>query len=266
MGTIIIVIIAVVVIAIIVLAKKGQEDSISTCSGETSCLKQQEVKVEMQKQLQELVRIGTKTLVSLEMTRAEKEDLIGNVIDSIRENTQGYEEEKELVFQIMRKSYAALLSRFSFDKEFCSELLQRSETFELEIKNGTIETYGWDELIEMIEAEKKKVMNMHVADIPENTFSISFAVKGLQYRDEDAQDAAYGLEEGDYLELEKEPDNEYDPYAVKVLTTDGYHIGYVEATKAKRISSNIDKLIECKVKKISEYEDLFIYGLATFKE
>ena len=104
MGTIVIVIIAVVVIAIIVLAKKGQEDSTSPYGGETSCLKQQEVKVEMQKQLQELVRIGTESLVSLEMTRAEKEDLIGNVIDSIRENTQGYEEEKELVFQIMRKS------------------------------------------------------------------------------------------------------------------------------------------------------------------
>lgn len=134
MGTIVIVIIAVVVIAIIVLAKKGQEDSTLTYGGETSCLKQQEVKVEMQKQLQELVRIGTESLVSLEMTRAEKEDLIGNVIDSIRENTQGYEEEKELVFQIMRKSYADLLSRFSFDKEFCTKLLQRFETFESEIK------------------------------------------------------------------------------------------------------------------------------------
>lgn len=266
MGTIVIVIIAVVVIAIIVLAKKGQEDSTSTYGGETSCLKQQAVKVEMQKQLQELVRIGTESLVSLEMTRAEKEDLIGNVIDSIRENTQGYEEEKELVFQIMRKSYADLLSRFSFDKEFCTKLLQRSETFESEIKNGTIETYGWDELIEMIEVEKKKVMNMQVSDIPENTFSISFAVKGLQYRDEEAQDAAHELEEGDNLKLEEEPDNEYDPYAIKVITMDGCHIGYVESTKAKRISSNIDKLIECKVKKISEYEDLFIYGLATFKE
>lgn len=70
----------------------------------------------------------------------------------------------------------------------------------------------------MIEAEKKKIMSIHVADIPENTFSLIFEVVGLRYRDEDAQYAAYGLEEGDYLELEEEPDNRYDPYAVKVLT------------------------------------------------
>ena len=119
----------------------------------------------------------------------------------------------------------------------------------------------------MIEAEKKKIMSIHVADIPENTFSLRFEVAGIRYRDEDAQDAAYGLEEGDYLELEEEPDNRYDPYAVKVLTTDGYHIGYVCASRAPLISRTIDKLIECKVKKIPEYYgDSFIFGLATFKE
>lgn len=118
----------------------------------------------------------------------------------------------------------------------------------------------------MIEAEKKKVMSIHVADIPENTFSLRFEVVGLRYRDEDAQYAAYGLEEGDYLELEEEPDNRYDPYAVKVLTTDGYHIGYVCASRAPLISRNIDKLIECKMEKISKYENSFIFGLATFKE
>lgn len=266
MGLTVIIIIAVVIIAMIASSKKEQSSSTSASNVPPSFSRQQEIKEKMQEQLQELVRIGNETLVSLNMTRAEKEDLMGKVIDSIRESTQNPEEEKDLVFQIMRKSYTALLNKFSFDKEFCAELVQHSEEFEKEIENGTLKMYGWDKLIEMVEDEKEKIRNMDTSEDSENTFSISFAVKGLRYRAEDAQDAAHELEEGDDLELEEEPDNEYDPYAIKVLTMDGYHIGYVEATKAKRISGNIDKLVECKVKKISEYEDLFIYGLATFKE
>lgn len=266
MGLTVLIIIAVVIIVIIASSKKEQSSSTSASNVPPSFSRQQEIKEKMQEQQQELVRIGNETLVSLGMTKAEKEDLMGSVISTIRESTQNPEEQKDLIFQIMRKSYAALLNKFSFDKEFCTELVQRTEIFEKEIKNGTLETYGWDELIEMVEDEKKKIQNMDTSEDSENTFSISFAVKGLQYRDEDAQDAAHELEEGDDLELEEESDNEYDPYAIKVITIDGYHIGYVEATKAKRISSNIDKLVECKVKKISEYEDLFIYGLATFKE
>lgn len=263
MGTIIGIVVAVIIIAMIASSKKEKNTSESGNQVQPSSSRQQELQVKMQEQLQEFVRIGNETLVSLEMTKAEKEDLIGNIIDSIREYTQGPEEEKELVFQIMRKSYAALLDKFSFDKKFCAELLQRSETFEKEIKDGTIETYGWDILIEMVEEEKKKIRNM---DTSEDLLFISFAVKGLQYRDEEAQEAAEDLEEGDTLLLEREPENEHDSYAVKVLTTDNHHIGYVEATKAKRISNNMDKLIECKIKKISSYDELYIYGLAVFEK
>lgn len=35
------------------------------------------------------------------------------------------------------------------------------------------------------------------------------------------------MKKGEKVELEKEPDNPYDPHAIKVVTTDGYHIGYI---------------------------------------
>lgn len=261
MGLTVIIIIVVVVIAIIALSKKEQGSSVSTSN--TSFSRQEDYKAKMQELHQELVRIGHETLTSLEMNKTQKEILIGNVIDSIRENASA--EEKDLMFQIMRKSYATLLDKFSFDKEFCTELSKHSMNMEDGIKNHTIETYGWDELIVMMEDEKEKIRNIDTTDILERSFSISFIIKGLQYRDKEAQEAARELEEGDTLELEKEPNNKYDSFAVKVLTTDGYCIGYVEAGKAEEISINIGRLIECKVQAISEHDELFIYGMAYFK-
>lgn len=257
MGLTVIIIIAVVFIAIIASRKKEQDSLTSTFAA------QEENKAKMKKLLQEYVRIGHEALTSLEMTEAEKQDLMGKIIDSLREEAPA--DEKDLMFHIIRKSYVTLLDKFSFDKEFCSELSKHSMDFEDGIKNNTIQSYGWHEIIAMVEVEKKKVLNMDTSDSSEGAISISFAVKGLQYRDEEAIDAAYELEEGELLKLEEEPDNEYDPFAVKVLTIDGHHIGYVEASKAKRISNNMNRLTECKVKKLSEYDELFIYGLAYFE-
>ena len=66
--------------------------------------------------------------------------------------------------------------------------------------------------------------------------------------------------------LKEEPDNVYDPFAIKVMTEDGFHIGYVEASKAKRICTNMGDLIECRVDRIEEYDGLDIYAAALFKK
>lgn len=260
---VVIIVIVIVVIVFAFVAKKNQEENPSYPQYEHSSISQQDKELKMEEALQQMASIGVKTLTSIEMNRAEKEDLMSGVMESIRTYTDSVDEETKYVYQIMRESYAKLQETFSFNESFCAELKKRSDDFERQIKEGTIQTYGWDELIDLVEREKLKYVP---AKKVEDKLTISFAVKGLQYRDEEAQDAAYSLEEGDDLVLEKEPDNEYDKNAIKVLTIDGYHIGYVEGTKSKRISQNLDKISSCHIKKITQTEtDLYIYGLATFK-
>lgn len=265
MGTVIF-IVAIVVIALIIAKKQNDENTVDTeYTAPVSYGKSQDVNSKLEEQFQELVRIGHQTLVSLEMTKGEKTELMGNVIDSIYENIDPLKG-REYVFQIMRKSYASLIDTFHADAEFCRKLSERSESFEKNVKEGTLETYGWSELIDLVEEEKKHIRNLSSTSTKENEYAVSFKIKGLQYREEDEQEAAYGLEEGDSLELEEEPDNEYDPFAIKVMTEEGYHIGYVEASKAKRICTNMSDLIECRVDRVVEYEDLHIYASAIFRK
>ena len=51
-------------------------------------------------------------------------------------------------------------------------------------------------------------------------------IVGLYYRGEAARLVVEDLEPGDLLQLEAEPDNQYDQYAVKALF-EGLHIGYL---------------------------------------
>lgn len=213
--------------------------------------------------LQEMSQVGIDALSSLEMSKEEKEDLIVRVVDAIREHAPN--DEQQYMCQIMRKSYEALFEKFNFDQDFCTGLLKSFDKFEQEIKEGTLESYGWSKLIDAVEEEKGKICSAKVTDDFEYSDTLSFAVKGLNYRSEEEQEAAKNLEEGDDLLLEGEPTNEHDPFAIKVLTTEGYHIGYVEATKSRYISENMHKLVKCKIKQISRYDNLYIYGLAYFK-
>lgn len=70
-------------------------------------------------------------------------------------------------------------------------------------------------------------------------------VRGMQYRGPDAWFVVHDLEIGDPLLVEREPENEYDSYAVKVVApiyTDGLiHIGYIAREKAVTMASFIDK-------------------------
>ena len=259
----VIIVIIIVVIVFAFVTKKNKEENPSYLQNEHSSIPQQDKESKMEDLLQQMVSIGVNTLTSIEMTPAEKEDLMMEIIESIRSNTESVDEETKYVYQIMRESYAKLQETFSFNESFCAELKKRSDDFERQIEEDTIQTYGWDELIDLVEREKIRYVP---AEKTEDKIIISFAVKGLQYRDEEAQDAAYSLVEGDDLIIEKEAENKYDKNAIKVLTVDGYHIGYVEGTKSKRISQNLDKIISCHIKKITQTEaGLYIYGLAEFK-
>lgn len=263
MGTIIFIVIVLVVIVMIA-ASKNEKTSTSSSTEQFISTMQDEFNEKAHKILEEITKIGFDALSSLKMSKREKEDLMIKVVDSIREHAPN--DEQKYMCQIMRSSYEFFFEKFSFDREFCTELLRSFDKFEQEIKEGTIESYGWIELIDAVEKEKAKICNAKKTDEPEYSETLSFAVKGLNYRNEDELETAEKLEVGDDLILEEEPTNEYDPFAIKVLTAEEYQIGYVEATKAKFISENTHRLAKCKIKQISQYDDdLYIYGVAYFE-
>lgn len=51
-------------------------------------------------------------------------------------------------------------------------------------------------------------------------------IKGIQYRDIKSQNRAKSLKVGEEVILEKEPTNIYDRYAIRIITEDGYFVGY----------------------------------------
>lgn len=265
MGTIIFIGIAIIIIAMIASNKNKQvaKPASNSSTDRYISMMKEELNEKKQEMLQEFTQIGFEALSSLEMSKEEKEDLMTQVVNSIREHTP--DNEQKYISQIIRKSYDFLFDKFSFDREFCTELLTHFDKFELNVKEKNITSDSWIILIDAIEKEKEKIQNTNIVDEQEYSDTLSFALKGLNYRNEEEQAAAEDLEEGDELILEAEPANKYDPFAIKVLTTDGFHIGYVEATKCRFISENMQRLIKCRIKQISKYENLYIYGLAYFE-
>lgn len=83
---------------------------------------------------------------------------------------------------------------------------------------------------------------------------IFFVVAGSQYRSDEAIERANGLEFQEKLFLEWEKDNPHDPYAVKVLTDDGYHIGYMPAKYTRKFHSKINEATNCTVFSLKEQD------------
>jgi hypothetical protein len=66
---------------------------------------------------------------------------------------------------------------------------------------------------------------------------------GMHFRNAQAREIASALEPGNELLLDREPENPYDPNAIRVLyDLDGepIHIGYVEREKAIYIADELD--------------------------
>ena len=84
--------------------------------------------------------------------------------------------------------------------------------------------------------------------------SIDFRIAGTQYRSDEAIERAKGLELFELLYLEWEKDNPQDPYAIKILTDDGYHIGYMPAKYTKKFHSKINEYTVCKVWDIKDQD------------
>lgn len=94
---------------------------------------------------------------------------------------------------------------------------------------------------------------------------INFACKGLYYRTEKEKAYARILKVGDYLYLEKEPDNPRSKYAIKILSDSGIHIGYIEEFYAQYCSDHFNEIKACRITKITNGGDIpYIYAEAYF--
>jgi hypothetical protein len=76
-----------------------------------------------------------------------------------------------------------------------------------------------------------------------------FFVAGVQFRPSNVKDEIKKLNKGQYLYLELEPDNKFDPNAVKILCNglqegdDNVFLGYVP----KKFSSEVAALLEARI-------------------
>lgn len=66
---------------------------------------------------------------------------------------------------------------------------------------------------------------------------------GLQFRPPEVQEIVQGLEEGDNLELVREPTNPYDENAIRIIR-DGEFLGFVAASKAINTASEIAPFLD----------------------
>lgn len=89
---------------------------------------------------------------------------------------------------------------------------------------------------------------------------VNFAVKGTAYREPEEIYAATMLRAGDLLFLEWDSDNEYDDYAMRVITPSGILIGYVEKQYSKLFYDKNVPLAE--ITKITGDDIPFIYANA----
>lgn len=72
-------------------------------------------------------------------------------------------------------------------------------------------------------------------------------VVGMHFRGEHAKSYAAALQGGEELFLEREPENEYDQMAIKVLAPAGddkFHLGYIERGAASWIAAEMDEGFE----------------------
>lgn len=71
----------------------------------------------------------------------------------------------------------------------------------------------------------------------ESDDTIGFRIAGIYYRTREEIERVRQLHEGDKVYLIKEPTNIFDANAIKVMTLDNYHIGYVPRTVNEEVGN-----------------------------
>lgn len=63
---------------------------------------------------------------------------------------------------------------------------------------------------------------------------------GASFRPAEVKDLIRNLDIDDVLTLERDPDNQYDPYAIKLLNDDGIFLGFVAKEQAAELAPLLD--------------------------
>ena len=112
------------------------------------------------------------------------------------------------------------------------------------ITNRTLKSdYANSQAIKKIDAEEKakdQELLKAVLGMYSKERSVSFFVNGGQYRTEAAQEEYCILSVGMDVKLKAEPENKYDKYAVKVMSS-RKHIGYVSKEESKLVYQVVEQ-------------------------
>lgn len=226
------------------------------------------------------------TVSNFEMSRAEKEELIPQILSSIEQHP----DETKILKAVVRKLFKTLIDktphlmkRLDYQERF------DEEKEEMRSRDYVVIDSQWNQFLDDFDELKADIEAVLATPEPKpeskHTFGDSmvetradevdgqpcvvanFAVKGLFFRSQEDQDAARTLQVGDPLLMEHEPGNEKDPNAMKVTMTDGHHIGYVDSKCSGYVRDNQPRLLKFVVSKVDDYGDPpYIYADAFFKK
>ena len=219
---------------------------------------------------------------SLEMTRAEKVQLIPQILESVEK----LEDETKILKAVVRKLFKTLIDktpdlvkRAEYEERF------EEEKEEMRSRDYVVIDSQWNQFLDDFDELKADLEALQEKPKPQRSFGVStmetrtgevdgqpcnvanFAVKGLFFRTPEDQDAARTLQVGDPLHMEHEEGNEKDPNAMRVTMDDGHCIGYVDGKCSWYVRENQHKLLKFVVSKVDDYGDPpYIYAEAFFKK
>jgi hypothetical protein len=70
--------------------------------------------------------------------------------------------------------------------------------------------------------------------------TIRAALVGVGFRPKGTKEIVANLTLGEALDLEREPENAFDPNAIKVFECNGHHIGYIQRDVAEVLAQAMD--------------------------
>jgi len=111
------------------------------------------------------------------------------------------------------------------------------------------------------ENQKRSPIDDRLAQLKkQKVIPFSFSVKGTAYRTKEEIAAAVSLNINDLLILESEPNNPYDKNAIKVLTLQGYLVGYVDKEHNQFILRQWGRILKCYVSSKIEGDIPYLYA------
>lgn len=273
----IIIIIAIVLIIVVAIRLSKKTESEPKLSPTFTI--QAEKLQEMNTLLDKMVSIGVDGLTSLQMTHDEKISIISDVIKSINESSNSVEQEQKLLLKMATQAFDKILTDLKYGEDTIELIRSEREKFVVGIKNGTVDTYPWDELIEWsdgyqeyletqlnavereIERRKGIKINSDFAKYyinEDNT--LKFEVSGITHLSETELAKVKTLKKFDSkVILEHESNNKYDPNAILLKTEDGSKIGYVNKDALPFVHSVIDRITKCEVSRISDHDIPYVW-------